>query len=98
MMGIMRNLTVDGRQHRMRFSADVDGAAQIFRFEIANGVKHQLPAIFPPAHDLLARGRRIQLKFLVAVPVWFFSIAGQEIRPARAHVAGHVLHNHGDAV
>ena len=45
----------------------------------------------------MARSRRIG-KFSIAVAAGFLSVAGQEIRPARFHVARHVFHDHRDGV
>jgi hypothetical protein len=54
----------------------------------------------PSSHKLqesLAGGGRIR-EFGVAVAVGLFAVGGEEVGPARAHVARHVLYDDGDGI
>jgi hypothetical protein len=41
---------------------------------------------------------RLQFELRVAMAVRLFAVRGEEVAPARAHVARHVFHDDGDAV
>lgn len=95
---IVQQLPCDRLQHRVLPPGDEYLAREILRFEWSDGLKDAIPALFPPAHHLGASGAGLDLEFAIAVPVRFLPIAGQKIRPAGAHVAGHMLDEHGNAV
>ena len=57
-LGIMRDLAIDGLQNGMRLAADGYGAHHIFGLESVDRGENAGPAFFPPAHDIGARGRR----------------------------------------
>ena len=59
--------------------------------------EHQIPTRLPQSHERFARGGRV-LELGVAMAVGLLAIGGQEVRPARAHVAGHMLYYDGNRI
>ena len=59
--------------------------------------EYTLPALFPDGEQRFTRSGRFG-EFSVPMAVWLLSIAGQEVRPSRSHVAGHMLHNYGNRI
>ena len=60
-------------------------------------VENIFPAGAPHGHQLFARFRRV-FEFGVAIAIGLFAVGGEEIAPARAHVADHVLDDDGDGI
>src|SRR5215469_7284177 len=71
----------------MGVAANVDGASDIQGLKSVERVKHALPALFPAAHQFLARRLRMQFKLLVAIAIRLLAVAGQKICPARALIS-----------
>lgn len=91
MIGIVRELPVDGLQHGVRFTTDGDGALHIFWAQRFDGREYERPARFPPAHDIVAGRFGNQLEFLVTMAVRLLTVGAKKIAEARTHVASHVL-------
>src|SRR5579875_2530434 len=66
MIWIVRQLAIDGLQHRMRLTANGDLAAQVVLLQWLQRGKHAGPSLFPQRHQRRARGRRID-KLAVAI-------------------------------
>src|ERR1039458_7132161 len=94
---VVRDLAADGLHHGVGFAADRDAAAEVRVRQRPERAEHAIPAGLPKLHESLAGGRRL-LELGVAMAVRLLSIGGQEVRPARAHVAGHVLDNDGNRI
>src|ERR1039458_8537623 len=94
---VVRDLAADGLHHGVGFAADRDAAAEVCVRQRLERAEHAIPARLPKRHQHLAGGRRL-LELGVAMAVRLLSIGGQEVRPARAHVAGHVLNNDGNRI
>jgi hypothetical protein len=61
-------------------------------------IEEDLPAFCSATLDVLARLPRRDDELRIAIAVRLLAVGGQEIRPARPHVAGEVLEHHRDAV
>src|SRR5258708_2124828 len=96
-VSVMAESAIDRLHYRVRFSADHYAASQIRFAQRGERVKHIFPARLPLSEQFRARLRR-SLEFRVAVAVGLFTVASQEISPARAHIAMNVLHDDGDRV
>ena len=76
----------------MGLGANDHGARQIGRFEGVEGLQELGPARLPILEEPLpALGGRIDLELRVAMAIGLLAIAGQEVAPPRAHVAGHMF-------
>ena len=97
MLGVVTHLTIDGLHHGVRFRANLDSAVEVRVRQSFEGPEENFPTGFPQRQQLSsARGRR--LEFRVAIAVGLFAVGGQEVRPARLHVAGEVFDDGGDGV
>jgi len=96
-IGVMRNLSIDGLQNRMRFTTNRNCAAQVRVCECIQRGKQTLPTVFPHLQQRGASGRRLD-EFRVPLAAGLLSIRCQEIRPTRPHIAGRVFHHDGDRV
>jgi hypothetical protein len=96
-VGIVRKLAVDGLENGVRFAANGDGAGEVGVGERLQRAKEANPAGFPHGQQRSACGGRL-FEFGVAIAVGLFAVGGQEIGPARAHVAGHVLDDDRDGI
>jgi hypothetical protein len=96
-MSVVSDLAVDGLHDGVRLGTNRDCSREVRLRERFERVEKIFPAAFPH-FDYLGAGCGWGLKFRVAVAVGFFPIRGQEIEPARAHIAGHVLHKDGDGI
>src|SRR5687768_2662968 len=81
----------------MWLAADRDGLRQVFRSQRRQRVEQHAPAALPVLHHRVARRERVD-ELAVAVAIRLLAVARQEIREPRPQVAGHVLHDDGDAV
>ena len=90
-------LAIDGLQDGMSLAADGDGAGEIGIGERLDGGEEAAPAVFPQVKQLGARRGRVD-ELAVAVAIRLFAVGGEEVGPARAHVARHVLHDDGDGI
>src|SRR6267142_6666458 len=81
----------------MRLGANGYPARYIRVAQWLERVEEKLPPCLPELHQLRASLGRF-FEFGVAVAVRLFAVAGQKIFPARAHVAGHMFHDDGDAI
>src|ERR1700730_546974 len=52
----------------------------------------------PPAHHLATCRRRVQFELLITLAVGLFTVAGEEVREARAHIARQMLDQCGHGV
>jgi len=96
-VGIVSDLTIDCLHYGMRFTANVNSFCEVGvgkRFERA---EDPVPACIPLFHQFGAGCSR-RFKFRIAVAVGFFAVAGEEVAPPRAHVAGHVFNDDGDRI
>src|SRR5580700_2922534 len=91
MCRIVRNLSIDGLQDGVRFSADGYGSAHIFRFERFDCCQNATPAVFPPPHHLGTGGGSADFELSIAKTVWLLAVAHQEVGEARAHIARQML-------
>src|SRR5216684_7964130 len=89
---IVCHLAIDRLHDGMRLGANGYRPRQIRIAQRLQGPEEKFPPAFPHFHQFRARCRR-RFKFSVAISVRLFSIAGKKIRPARAHVPGHVFHD-----
>ena len=97
MVGIVRDLAIDGLCDGVGFVANENGAAEVGVGERGEGVEDMFPAGFPLGDELVARcGGR--LEFGVAIAIGLLAVGGKEIGPARAHVANHVFDDDGDGI
>ena len=94
---VVRYLPIDGLHHRVRLAPDEDRPRKIRVRERLQRGKRYRPTVVPKLHYGFLRRGRLD-KFAVAIAVRLFTVAGQEIGPTRAHVAGHVLDDHGNRV
>jgi hypothetical protein len=95
--GVVGDLAVDRLHDGVRLGADQDGAREIGVGEGLDRVENVLPAGAPHGHQLFA-GFGSVFELGVAIAVGLFTIGGEEIAPARAHVADHVFDDDGDGV
>jgi hypothetical protein len=98
MIRVMRDLTCDCLHRRVILSANRDGAEQVVRRQRLDCVEGALPALLPIGEHIFFRGLRQHDEFDVAIAFRLLAIGSEKIGPARDHVAGHVLHDHRDAV
>ena len=96
-IGVVRHLPVDGLRYGMRLRANRDLAFEISIGELRERVEEILPAALPQRHQLRARLGRV-VEFCVAMTVRLLAVGGEKVRPARAQVAGQMLHQDGDGV
>src|SRR5262245_30818407 len=94
----MRCLAAYGLHDRVRFTADGHCPAEIIRPEGRDGLEQKLPAGFPPGEDRGARIGLAALELRIAIAIRFLTVACEEIRPSRSHVAGHMLDDERNAV
>src|ERR1041384_6030176 len=81
----------------MWLAANCDFAFHLCVREWLNRFEDAIPALVPHFHEFSTSGWRFY-KFRIAIAVRLLSVAGQEIRPARAHVASHVLSGNSDGI
>ena len=91
-MRIVGELAIDGLHHGVLFAANGDGAGQVGVGERLQRGEEAGPARFPHRQEFGARCGRL-FEFAVAIAVGLLAVGGEEVGPARAHVAGHVLHD-----
>ena len=96
-LAVVRELSVDGLDDGVRLAADDDVAHQVVGPQLRERVEEEAPAGLPVLLDGAAVFA-LDKEFGVASAVGLLAVARQEVGPARAHVAGHVLHDEGDAV
>ena len=94
---IVSHLAIDGLGDGVGFVANEDSAAEVSVGERGEGVEDEFPTGFPLGDEFVAR-RGGQFEFGVAITVGLFAVGGEEIRPAGAHIAGHVFDDDGDGV
>lgn len=87
----------DGQRHGMRFSADLDGLFEVFRFQVLERAEQARPATFPCLQDFGPAAEAID-EFVITVSPWFLAVGRQKISPAGGKVAGDVLHDHRDGI
>ena len=97
-IGVVRELTIDGLHDRVILAANSDGAHQIVRRQRPNRVERAAPTLFPISEQVVLRGFRQHHEFHVAIALGLLAVSREKICPAREHVAGHVFHVDGDAV
>ena len=95
--GVVRDLARDRLVDRVRLAANHHGALQVGVGQRRQRVEHALPAVLPFGDQLGALWPRI-LELAIAHAIGLLAVAGQEVDPARSHVAGHVAHQDRDAV
>lgn len=98
MIRVVSHLPVDCLHDGVVLAANCDGAHKVVRAQRFNRVERDLPTLLPISQHFSARRFGQHNKFQVTVAFRFLAVAGQEISPARQHVAGHVLEVNGDAV
>jgi len=96
-VGVVRDLAVDGLRHGMRLGANRYGPGQVRVSQWLKRIEEILPAAFPEFQQFSTRLRR-GFKFRVAISVGLLSIGGQEICPTRFHVPHHVFDDGGDGI
>src|SRR5207248_5754716 len=79
-------------------ASDEHGSPEVVCSQRSYGFEHAFPSTLPPVHNLRTSCTGINLELLVAMAVGFFSVAGQKICPAGAHVSRHMFYKHCDAV
>src|SRR6266700_2405690 len=97
MVRIMRDLPVDGLHDGVRLGANGNLSTQVVIAQRRERVENIFPSALPHFHQCGACFRRI-LEFRVAIAVRLLSVSRQKIRPARAHVSRHVLHDDDDGI
>src|SRR5436305_15266533 len=97
-IGIVRDLPVDGLDDGMILSTDFNNPHKVVGSQWFDCIKDASPTLLPVREYLGLRGAWQHYKFQIAFAVWLFAIGSQEISPARKHAAGNVLHVDGDAV
>jgi hypothetical protein len=97
-LAVVDELAVDGVHDGVGLAADEDGPAEVLRLQRVEGGEEALPAVLPPLHELRPGRAGRGLELAVAVAVGLLAVGREEIRPARAHVAGDVLDEDGHAV
>src|SRR5258708_6567072 len=97
-VSVVGDLAVDCLHDRVGVTPDIYRSRNVFGLQRVESLEGDLPAVVPPAHDLLTGGAGFQFKFLVAAAIWFLSVTGQKIPEAGALVAAHMLYDQGDAV
>lgn len=98
MAGIMQQLTSDRLHNCVLTAGDEDLAAEIGGRKRSDRTEDALPATLPPLHNVGSRSAGGDLELLIAMTVRFLAICGEEVRPAGAHVSGHMFYKHGNAV
>lgn len=96
-IGVVRELPVDGFGHRMALVADVHRCGKIVGRQRIEGLKQASPAFLPFGQNRRPR-LQVVLKLRLPVPRRLLAIGMQEIGPARQHVPPQVLHDGGHAV
>ena len=71
---------------------------QIVVDQRVEGFEQARPAALPIGHDRRAGGPALNLELPVAVAIRLLTVGGQKVREARPQVAGHVPHDHREAV
>src|SRR5215831_3317946 len=97
-VGVMRELAVDGLDDRVRLAADRHRALQVRRLHRIDDIEENLPGRLPPLQERGARVGGRLFEFRVAVPVRLLAVGGEEIEPPRAEVAGDVLDHERDRI
>jgi hypothetical protein len=97
-LSIVCDLAVDRLQHSVRLTANRHRAHGVFWLERIERRKHSRPSFLPPAHHFATRRRRVQFKLLITMAVGLFTVAGEEIREARAHIARQMLDQYCNGV
>ena len=83
-MGIMRDLAVDGLHHGVRLGANRHRSREVGLRERFERIEDIFPAAFPLFDQFGACGGR-SFKLRVAVAIWFLAIGSKEIEPANAY-------------
>jgi len=96
-VGIVRQLPVDGLHHRVILAADGHRAYQIDLAQRTQRAPHAIPTFLPQLHQLRARGRGLD-ELAVPLAERLLAVGGQEIRPSRPHVARHVFDDECDGI
>src|SRR5271169_4661892 len=81
----------------MRLGANRHGSREVGFRERFERIEDVFPATFPLLDQFGAR-RGWSLKLRVPVAIWLLTIGGQEVEPARAHIARQVFDNGGDGI
>ena len=99
MIGVVRQLPIDGLQDGVWLAPDRHRAIEVFRLQSLDGLENNRPAFLPPARDFGAGGSDgIQFELLITIAGWLFTVCSQEIGEARAHVATQVLDDDRDGI
>src|ERR1700690_653277 len=59
-VGVVRDLAVDGLHHRMRLAANGDGGSDVSVGKRRERIEYFLPAVIPDSHQIGASGGRIR--------------------------------------
>ena len=97
-IGVVHQLAVDGLNNRVLFAANQNLLSQILGAQGLKRAKKALPTAVPVIKYRVLAGFGINHKLYIAIAAGLFTVGGQKIGPAREHVAGHVLHDDGNAV
>jgi hypothetical protein len=97
-LGVVHELAVDGLERAMSLAPHGNGAREILRRQAADRLEREAPALLPAGPNALRRVGGLLFELRVPVPIWLLAVGGQEIGPARAHVAGQMLLDQGQAV
>src|SRR5258705_6609898 len=96
-IGIVHQLAVDGLNNRVLFAANQNLLSQILGAQRLERAKDALPTAMPVIKYRVLTGFRINYKLHNPNSAGLFTLGSQEVGPAGEHVAGHVLHDDGNA-
>src|SRR5207302_2954832 len=90
-LGVVRDLAVDGLHHSVRLPAHCHRMHDMLWLERIQGGEDAVPAFFPPLHYFRASGSGAKFKFAIAKTVGLFAIRREEVGETRSHIACEVL-------
>ena len=96
---VVHQLAIDRLHDRVLLTANQYRLLEIFRLATVRAHQRRIASHVPSM-----RARRLWwccdsiTNSIVAIAIRFLAVGSQKVGPAREHVAGHVFHDHGDAV
>ena len=97
-IGVVHQLTVDRLNNRVLFAANQNLLSQILGSQRLKRIEDALPTLLPVGEYIVLAGLRLNHKLHIAIAIGLLAVGRQKVGPTRKHVAGHVLHDDGNAV